>query len=102
MTDTSPVFENQGDAWFTDYGMAWRPTESSTVTNVQRTASINGRAIVRVWAQNPGITIDSHPGIEITVSAGGRKIRVWDRKTGREMIGGDDDSHAVFHQRTSC
>lgn len=80
------------EAWNTDYGMAWRPEGTETISNVQRTAAIDGRAILRVWAQNPSITPDSHPGIEVYVSQGGRRIRVWDRKSGNEMtVGGDDE-----------
>ena len=82
---------DDGKAWTTQYGMAWRPPDSETTTQVQRTASIDGRAVLTIWAQNPGTTIDSHPGIEVYVSAGGRRIRIWDRKSGREMVIGDTD-----------
>jgi hypothetical protein len=75
-----------GAAWNTEYGTAWRPEGAEVVTFFQRAASLDGRAIVRVYARHGSTTIDSHPGIEIVVSPKGRSIRVWDRKTGKEMV----------------
>lgn len=77
---------DEGAAWQTAYGMAWRARDASAVVQVQRTASIDGRAILHIWTTGAhdggGLT---SLGIEIYVSKAGRSIRVFDRKTGREM-----------------
>lgn len=71
MTPQRPVLNH---TW---YGFEWLPEHSTAEILVERTATIKGSAIMRVST--------GHDEIEIYVSKGGRSIRVWRTKTGKEM-----------------
>ncbi len=69
--------EPGGKTWQTFFGMAWQPESSEATIFVQRTATLDGRAVLSVWARAPGMKPEHSPKVEIAVSKKGRSIRTY-------------------------
>jgi len=81
----------------TQYGMAWYPKDSEAMIFVDRLATIDGRAILRVRVLNADCSAPEDAIVlEIAVSRGGRVIRTYPVR-GNIGQGGsmpeDDDGH---------
>lgn len=64
-------------AFPTEYGMAWYPEDSEAMIFVERLATLNGRAVLRVWARTADQDMDDAAILEVTVSKKGRAIRTY-------------------------
>jgi len=75
-----------GGSWVANgtFGFLWKPNDSNAVIAVSRLASFGGRAVLVVEARSENWDF-THPGLEVYVSPAGRSIRVWDKRTGKEL-----------------
>jgi hypothetical protein len=75
------------------HGMAWQPEKSDALTMVQRTASFNGYAILRVWAARRNHDLDAGKG---------RSIRVWDPPRHGHRLASEDGPGNDRKQETAA
>lgn len=75
-----------GEAAVTPYGMEWKVDDATATIVVERVAYQDGYGIIGVTAKAPGMSAKAAPSVQISVSPGGRSIRVWNAKTGQEMM----------------
>ena len=65
------------DAFPIGFGWAWQPEDSEATIYIQRTATLDGRAVLSIWTEAPGLKSEHAPKVEITVSKKGRVIRTY-------------------------
>lgn len=77
------------NAWITAYGMAWEPEDAVTTILVDRLATFRGSALLGIGVLAPGRPglegSEQIEGLHISISPKGRSIRVFDRRSGREL-----------------
>jgi len=64
-------------AFCTQFGMVWYPEGAESIIVVERLATLNGRAVLRIVARTKDQDIDDAAILEVTVSKKARVIRTY-------------------------